>query len=153
MIGYDHDAGYRYRLLNSSESQMSITIELIQDLEVQVRSAAKREGVAPSAYVANVLRRHLQEQSVPRAESESDLLGQINVGLSGKEWQRYNDLRARLADATLQPDEQEELIAFSDRIEAANVRRVAALIRLAEMRSTTVDELIDQLGIRPPVYA
>ena len=132
---------------------MSITIELIQDLEVQVRSAAKREGVAPSTYVANVLRRHLQEQSFPRAESESDLLRQINVGLSGREWQRYNDLRARLADAALQPDEQEELIAFSDRIEAANVRRVAALIRLAEMRSTTVDELIDQLGIRPPVYA
>ena len=73
--------------------------------------------------------------------------------MSGKEWQRYNDLRARLADATLQPDEQEELIAFSDRIEAANVRRVAALIRLAEMRNTTVDALIDQLAIRPPVYA
>ena len=132
---------------------MSLTIELIQDLEKQVRTAAKREGVAPSAYVSNVLRRHLQEQSVAVAESESALLQQINIGLSGEEWQRYNTLRARLTEAALLPAEQQELIELSDRIEIANARRIAALLRLAELRNTTVDALLDQLALRPPAYA
>lgn len=132
---------------------MSLTIELIPDLETQVRNAARREGVAPSAYVTNVLRRHLQEQSLASAESESALLQQINIGLSGEEWQRYNALRALLSDGTLRPEQQAELIALSDRLESANVQRIAALIRLAELRHTTLDALMDQLGIRPPAYA
>lgn len=132
---------------------MSLTIELIPDLEKQVRTAAKREGVAPSAYVSNVLRRHLQEQSVAVAESESALLQQINIGLSGEEWQRYNTLRVRLTETALLPAEQEELIELADRIEIANARRIAALLRLAELRNTTVDALLDQLALRPPAYA
>lgn len=70
-------------------------------------------SVAPSAYVTNVLRRHLQEQTLASAESELALLQQINIGLSEEEWQRYNALRALLSDGTLRPAEQAELIALS----------------------------------------
>lgn len=132
---------------------MTITVNLMQELEQSVRRAARRAGVTPDAYVADVLRRHLQAETPMLPASESALLQQINIGLSEREWQRYHQLRNRLADETLTPDEQVELLDLTDRIETANVQRVAALIQLAEIRNTSVDALIDQLGIRPAAYA
>lgn len=43
---------------------MTITVTLAPDLETQVRHAAKQEGVAPDAYVGNVLQRHLHYQRI-----------------------------------------------------------------------------------------
>jgi hypothetical protein len=132
---------------------MSITINLVHDLETRVRRAAKQEGVAPDAYVANVLQRHLREQTVALPAVESALLQQINIGLSDREWQHYEQLRTRLTAATLESKDQAELVALTDRIEAANVQRISALIQLAELRNTTLDALMDQLEIRPRLYA
>lgn len=100
---------------------MTITVNLMQDLEQSVRRAARRAGVTPDAYVADVLRRHLQAETPMLPASESALLQQINIGLSEREWQRYHQLRNRLADETLTPDEQVELLDLTDRIETANV--------------------------------
>jgi hypothetical protein len=78
---------------------------------------------------------------------------QINLGLPPTTWQRYHELARKLEDETLRPDEQQALIAITDQIEQANVRRIAALLKLAQIHNTTLDQLIDQLGIRPPAYA
>ena len=41
---------------------------------------------------------------------------------------------------------------ITDQIESANVRRMEALIKLAELRQTTLDALMDALELRPPAY-
>ena len=132
---------------------MSITINLVHEMEARLRRAARREGVSPDAYVAAILHRYMQEQASALHVAQAELLNQINIGLSEKDWQRYHTLRLKLANAPLGSDDQDELLAFTDRIEAANVQRIAALIQLAELRGTTLDALIDQLGIHPPAYA
>lgn len=48
--------------------------------------------------------------------------------------------------------EQQELKQLTDQLEIANAHRIEALIKLAYLRSTTLDGLIDELGIRPPAY-
>jgi hypothetical protein len=42
------------------------------------------------------------------------------------------------------------LVDIADQIELANARRIAALIQLAQLRHTSLEELMDQLGIQPP---
>ncbi len=86
------------------------------------------------------------------SETEADLLQQINLGLSEETWQRYYQLRNKLQDETLLPDEQQALVSITTQIEAANVGRIEALMKLAELRNTTLDALMDELGLRPPSY-
>jgi hypothetical protein len=128
---------------------MSMTLQLVPELETQVRDAAKRDGIGPNDYVAKVLERHLHKQSVTVSEPEAELLAQINLGLSGQDWRRYYQLREKLEDETLQGDEQPELIRITDRIEIANAKRIEALIKLAALRRTTLDALLDEFGLRP----
>lgn len=80
------------------------------------------------------------------------MLQQVNLALSDKFWLRYRALRAKLADETLTAIEQQELKRLTDQLEIGNARRMQALIKLAHLRNTTLDALIDELGIRPPAY-
>ena len=132
---------------------MSITLTLPDPLARQVQQVAQREGVATDAYIVQLLQWHLSIRQSALPASEAALLQQINLGLPATTWQRYHELARKLADETLQSDEQPALIALTEQIEQANVRRIAALIKLAQIRNTTLDNLIEQLGIRPPAYA
>jgi hypothetical protein len=131
---------------------MSLTIDLVPELETEVRKVAQQAGVAPDRYVANLLSEHLLRRSATLPLSEATLLKQVNLGLSAQGWQRYHALRTKLQDETLTPTEQQELKQLTDQLEAANVRRIEALIKLAQLRNKTLDTLIDELGIRPPAY-
>ncbi len=86
-------------------------------------------------------------------ETEADLLQKINQGLSPELWQRYHDLIDKRRAETLTPNEQADLIALSDQIEEANAQRIGWLIELARLRQTTLEVLMEQLGIRAPDYA
>ena len=44
-------------------------------------------------------------------------------------------------------DEREEFIALNDKMEERSAERLLALVELAELRQTTVEELANQLGI------
>lgn len=131
---------------------MAITVTLAPDLETQIRSAAEQEGVAPDAFVGKLLQNHLHYQRITVSEPEELLLQQINLGLPEKTWLRYHQLTEKLQDETLQLEEQQELSQIINRLERANVRRIAALIKLAQLRKTTLDSLIYELGIRPAPY-
>lgn len=61
------------------------------------------------------------------AKREADLLQSINQSLSQIEWQRYRVLLSKRQAETLTPEEQAELIALSDRIEEAKVKRITYL--------------------------
>ncbi len=79
----------------------------------------------------------------------SVLLQQINASLSAIEWERYRALLAKRDTETLIASEQAELIALSDQIEAANVRRMQAVAELAQIRNTTLPALVTSLGLSP----
>ncbi len=132
---------------------MSMTLQLVPELETQVRDAAKRDGIGPNDYVAKVLERHLHRQALTVSEPEAELIAQINLGLSAYDWRRYYQLRDKLEDETLLADEQPELIRITDRIEIANAKRIEALIKLAALRRTTLDALLDEFGLRPSTHA
>ena len=84
--------------------------------------------------------------------TEASLLQQSRIVWPAELWQRYQLLAMKLEDETLLPDEQQELMYLIEQREEANVHRIAALIEIAKIRGTTLDALINELGVKPPPY-
>jgi hypothetical protein len=133
---------------------MTITLELAPELERQLQQAAAQAGLSPDVYVVETLRGHLlpapQQADVQRLSSaESELLLTINHSLDGIAWTRYHALVAKRQAETLTAEEQHELIALSDRIEAANAQRMSQLVELSRLRAIPLTALIQELGLKP----
>jgi ABC-type uncharacterized transport system ATPase subunit len=86
----------------------------------------------------------LLDRNLPR---ESDLLKEINFGISADTWTTYHLLIAKRQAEILTEEEQQQLIEISDRLEAINVRRMTALIELSNLRGQSLDSLMQELGI------
>ncbi|NJL41147.1 MAG: hypothetical protein HC840_28735 [Leptolyngbyaceae cyanobacterium RM2_2_4] len=138
---------------------MALEIKISPELEQQLQQAAAQAGVAPDVYAMRLLEQglsltRLQSNSVKRLSSaEAELLQRINHSLSQIDWNRYRTLLTKRDNAVLTLDEQAELIALSDRVEAINVDRIQALTELAKTRQRTVKDLIAELGLKPIAHA
>ncbi len=134
----------------------AVTLEITPDLESRLRREAAREGLDTQGYILHTLRERLtpaRQAAVPRlAAGEAALLEKINRGLPAETWRHYGGLKEKRRAETLTPEEQIELIALSDRIEAMNVQRMESVIELARLRRTSVDALMGDLGIKSPLF-
>ncbi len=134
----------------------AVTLEITPDLESRLRREAAREGLDTQGYILHTLRERLtraSRASVPRlAAGEAALLKEINRGLPAETWRHYGELKEKRRAATLRPEEQAELIALSDQLEAMNVRRMESVIELARRRRTSVEAIMDDLGIKSPLF-
>lgn len=97
------------------------------------------------------LRARRQAPSLPQTEAE--LLLKINQGLPLEVQKRYDELVAKRRAESLTPDEYDELLRLTDQIENLEARRIEYLAELARLRQTSLTELMEDLGIRPPAYA
>ncbi|MDQ2809419.1 MAG: hypothetical protein M3Z04_21295 [Chloroflexota bacterium] len=73
----------------------------------------------------------------------------INKGFSAEFYTRLDDLIGKRQDETLSSEEHAELIRMMDQVEARDVDRVQDLIALAQIRKTTLSQLVEALGLRP----
>ena len=103
------------------------------------------------AFHVNSLIARRKAPSLPKRETE--LLQQINRGLPVTVRVRYAVLNEKLLDKTLTAAEHQELSALVDQIEQSDAERLKHLIELAQLRNLSLDELMEQLGIRRPRYA
>lgn len=126
-----------------------MTLQLLPELERSVRAAAKEEGVSADTFVARVLEQHLRRRAISVPESEAELLRQLNLGLTAQQWRRLYQLRDIMENEALSAEDQAELIGLTDRLESANAKRIEALIKLAALRRTTLDALLEEFGLRP----
>ena len=128
---------------------MTIHLNVTSELEQKLRRAASQMGLTPDTYVIRLLQKDLQSQagSVPLSPAESKLLKQINASLSSIQWERYRILLAKRDAEELSAQEQTELITISDKLEDANVRRMKAVVELAQLRQTSVPALMETLGL------
>jgi hypothetical protein len=130
---------------------MHLTIDFISDLESQLLDAAAKQGVDPTQYVVNAVRERLLADCAPNFDAiQSELLQEINCGLSQSDWTHYYDLVEKRRSETISDEELAKLAAMTSDIEARNVRRMERLATLARLRGTTLPKLMNQLGILPP---
>jgi hypothetical protein len=128
----------------------TITLQLSSELEQQLLSAATEQGIEPDIYILQALQERFQSKHHESASiTEAELVQRINIGFSSSEWEKYHSLIAKRQAETLTPDEYQELVATSDRLEKLNVQRVQALIQLSQLRNQPLPELMASLGINP----
>lgn len=91
-----------------------------------------------------------QEQHNKQTEEEATLLASIqeNSRLSANEQRRYELLRRKCERRTLTERELTEYRSLLQQLEARNVKRVEALIALAQRRGTTLRGLMAALGLQ-----
>jgi hypothetical protein len=133
----------------------TITLELTPELEQQLRDEAAQQGLDPNHYIVNALKERLRPVPHPisrLSKAEADLLQNINLGLSPQRWEQYHTLLAKRRAEILTSEEQATLIEISDQIEQANARRIQYLIELASLRNTSLETLMQELGIKAPAY-
>ncbi len=85
----------------------------------------------------------------PTSLSEAELLQRINVGFSEEFYLRLDDLIAKRQDDTLSTEEHAELMRMLDQVEAQDVARLYDLMALAQIRKTTLSQLVESLGLHP----
>jgi hypothetical protein len=128
---------------------MSLTIHVPGELEKALAGAAAMHGVPAEEYAISTLEEHVMAEEQPLPDDESGLLLEINRGFSMDWWSRYKQLVNKKQNHCLSSEELAELIRRTDALEAYGARRLQCLAKLAEMRQTSVDQLMDQLEIRP----
>ncbi|HZG40430.1 MAG TPA: hypothetical protein VEZ50_17270 [Nodosilinea sp.] len=132
-----------------------ITLDLSPELEAQLRAEAAKQGLDPQHYILETLHTRLAANKATATHlptAEADLLQQINFGLSADMWDEYYALIDKREVETLTAKEHNQLIEISDQIEALNVERIQALVQLAALRQQSLDDVMDDLGIKPVVY-
>ncbi len=93
----------------------------------------------------------LRKQKLPGvlSQAEADLLKKINTPPPFEVQQRYDyliDLRKR---GKLSEDEYQELLELTAFTENLNVKRLENLTQLAKLRNISLDDLIEQLELKP----
>ena len=143
-------------IMMRGELEMAITIDMTPEIEAKLRDEAAKEGLDPDRYVLHTLAERwgqTHETITPHLRrSESELLQHINEGLPAETWRQYHALIARRDAGTLTADDQKILVGLIDEVEIAHARRMKYLVELANLRETTLDELMDALGIVKPTY-
>ena len=81
---------------------------------------------------------------------ESTLLREINRGIPAELNNRYEILADKRDEETLMESEYQELLDLADQIEASGVKRLEALVKLAELRQVPLLQLMADLGIQTP---
>lgn len=133
---------------------MTHAIELTPELAAQVQDAAQRAGLSPNTYVMQLIRRNIvpqtkQHSTTQLSQEESDLIQSINASLATDEWAKYRELIDKRDAERLTTEEHSVLLSLSDKVEALNVQRISAVAKLAMLRNTSIDALMDDMELKP----
>ncbi len=90
-----------------------------------------------------------RRKSTVLPEEESKLLLKINQPVPSDLRSNYQVLRVKREAETLTDDEYDRLIQLSQQIESIGTQRLEALATLAQLRQTSLVELMKTLGIQP----
>jgi hypothetical protein len=103
-------------------------------------------------FVARALAVRAQRHAPSLPHNEAELLRKINEGLPAAMQQRYDQLIAKRRAETLSDDAHAELLRLTESSEELMTRRVGYLVELAQLRQTTLKDLMRDLGIQTPAY-
>ena len=89
------------------------------------------------------------KQGKRQVEEDATFLASIakNARLPATQQRRYERLRRKCERRTLTADELAEYQALLQQLEARNVKRLEALVALAQRRGTTLQGIMSELGL------
>lgn len=84
---------------------------------------------------------------------ESALLAQINKGFPAAKLERLQCLDWKMEAIGLSEKEAAESLRLATAYENYMLRRLHSLVKLADLRKVSLDELMAQLGLKPLTHA
>jgi hypothetical protein len=103
--------------------------------------------------ISNMLILKAKKEAPILSREESELLQQVNIGLSESEQQQFENLIDKRNAGIISEAELEALIKLTDKTEGFNVVRLTGFIELANLRQISLNQLLQELGIEPATYA
>ena len=86
-------------------------------------------------------------------ERETKLINKLgDFDLSDEKKKIYRQLLKKFRAEKISPEEHQKLIALTDELESLNVERIKCLIEIAKIRNSTLDEVMQDLDIKPKNY-
>ena len=93
----------------------------------------------------------LAQRQVPNlSQRESELLARIDEIVKPEIYEQYQHLRDKMVQHVIDEREHEELLHLTEIMEVAQVERLQYLVELAQLRKTSLQDLMNQFGIETP---
>jgi len=86
-------------------------------------------------------------------EEEAELILRINKGFSATRFERLHFLNWKSETSSLSEKEEAELLRLATAFENYTVRRLQLLVKLADLRKVSLDDLLVQLELKPLDHA
>lgn len=96
------------------------------------------------------LQKELKSKPTAFSKEESELILKINEGLPEEMQIRYKELLKKSVDKSLTSEEENELLQIIPKVEEKSVERLKYIAELAQFWKTSIDDVMDRLGIKPP---
>jgi len=129
---------------------MSILIQITPSLEDRLKEKALKNGLRLDQFVSQFLE-HTFSETPPSTSvvwgREAELLQKINLDIPPETWQLYEALKRKHEKHIATEEESKQLVLITNQVEEANVRRIAVLLELAQIRSIPIQILMQQLGL------
>lgn len=120
------------------------------DLQAIVEGLSDLDTPTLEAFVEKVNLLLAQRKSSSLTQEETQLLLQINQGISIEVLDRFYAIQKKQRESALSTDEQSEMEELVKEIENVEAKRLESMISLAGLWEITVDELKERLGINAP---
>ncbi len=127
----------------------TIQVEAELSIEKLIEAAGQLSQSELERFISQVLALQAQRSAPSLSAEESALLMTINSGLSEKMYESYRKLIEKRREGKLTEEEHRDLLRISDENEQRQADRLEALVNLARLRNTTLDDLMGTLGIQP----
>jgi hypothetical protein len=135
-------------MMETAESNMATMPSADRVTSQQLLKAVERLPADElERFVANVGELRARRRTDRLNAAESRLLATINRGFPERWWRRYEELIAKRAAETLTDAEHRELLRLTQRAETQEAKRVATLLKLAQLRNQPLTRLLKDLGI------
>ncbi len=85
-------------------------------------------------------------------QNETELLKKINSGAPTVIQKRYDFLVKKRKNETINDEEYQELLELTAYMENLGVKRLEYLLELAKLRNLSLDEIVEQLQLKPRLY-
>ncbi len=119
------------------------------ELSEVINEIAKLEAQELESFIQEI-NYLLARKKVPNpTKKELQLITKLYKSLDNNTQKRYDDLTKKLNDESISEKEHEELLTLVETTEAHNINWLQTITELAQLRKTSVEKVIQQLGVTP----
>jgi hypothetical protein len=124
-----------------------MTITLDPPTRQRLEARARQEGKQAEDIAAALLADSLSAE--PLEDRQSELLRFLSDGLPESFWRRRDALEAQARAKRLTPEEYEERLELSDRLERWHLDQMDAVLELARLRGASPQSVMQKFGLLP----